>query len=151
MTTFSECGLNFPLFEAPIEDAVVHGPGECSWCGEPALFLFEAACYSCFRDGRVDHTIDTEHGMVRPEDAERGMTHGIPFDLKNLPNLQLVPHPVDPDFPNEHWYSVRHKVEDLTELTRTPAYHALQGEQWLFCCGRPAIFIGSLKKQRLIE
>lgn len=151
MPRFSDVGLDFPLFQGPIEDAVVQGSGKCSECGKAALYRFDDACYSCFRAGRTDHTTDTEHGMVSSEDAERGMTNGIPLDPHHLPNLPLVAHPVDPSFPDDRWYSVEYKVEDLRELTRTPAYHTWQGEQWLFCCGRPAVFVGTLNRGLLAE
>jgi hypothetical protein len=50
--------------------------------------------------------------LVRPEDAERGMTHGIPLsDPGQLAEYELVPHPVDPSFPDERWYGVKIDIE----------------------------------------
>jgi len=89
--------------------------------------------------------------MVRPDDAIQGRTHGLPLDPGNLPNLPLIAHPVDPNFPDEHWYSVEFCPDDLIELTRTPTYHTWQGERWLFCCERPAVFTGSVDSDALAE
>jgi uncharacterized protein CbrC (UPF0167 family) len=152
METFDDLGMPFPLFQAPIESACVERDRDCSCCGTNASILFEGACYACFRAGKVDHTIDTEFGMVRREDAERGLTHGIPLgDPSELPDYELVPHAVDPNFPDEQWYSVRFSAEALRELVRTPKFHSWQGERWLFCCKRPCVFIGDLPLAALEE
>jgi hypothetical protein len=149
LTTFADVGMEFPLFAAPIEDAIVDEPGECSHCGNESELLFNDSCYACFRSGKGSHTVDTEYGMVRPEDAINGCTHGIPLNPSNLPDLPLVAHAVDPKFPNEHWYSVQFAAADLIELTRTPTYHTWQGERWLFCCTKPSIFLGCLDTEKL--
>ena len=143
--------MEFPLFAAPMEDAIVDELGECAQCGKTSQLLFNESCYACFRTGKGSHTVDTEFGMVRPEDAIQGCTHGLPLDPDNLPNLPLIAHSVDPNFPDEHWYSVKFRPADLIELTRTPAYHTWQGERWLFCCGRPSVFIGSVDSDALAE
>jgi uncharacterized protein CbrC (UPF0167 family) len=149
--TFAEIGMEFPLFAAPTEDAIVDEPGQCAHCGNASQIVFNGSCYTCFRAGEGSHTIDTEYGMVRPEDAVSGCTHGIPLDPNNLPGLPLVAHAVDPKFPDEHWYSVRFDPADLIELTRTPIYHTWQGERWLFCCEKPSIFMGRLDSSKLAE
>lgn len=151
MTTFADIGLNFPLFQAPIIDADVDGPGSCIVCNKIVKILFAEACFECFCAGRVDHTIDTVYGMVRPEDAKLGRTHGIPLNPEALPDLPLVAHEVDPNFSDEHWYSVKCDAESLIELTRTPSYFTWHGEQWQFCCLRPCVFIGKLSKERLAK
>lgn len=151
MVTFAEIGMQFPLFAAPIKDAIVDEQGACSHCGTVSKLLFGGSCYTCFRVGKGDHTVDTEYGMVRPEDAVNGRTHGIPLDPNNLPSLPLVAHAVDPNFPDEHWYSVQFAPTDLVELTRTPSYHTWQGEHWLFCCEKPSIFMGRLDSSKLAE
>jgi uncharacterized protein CbrC (UPF0167 family) len=144
MITFDELGMPFGLFEAPVSSAEVDSTGgPCAHCKQPAKVLFEGACYACFRAGLAQHTMDTVYGMVRPEDAARGLTHGIPLaDPATLSGCELVAHPVDPKFPDEKWYSVRIDANELVELTRTPAYHSWQGERWQFCCSRPCVFIG---------
>jgi uncharacterized protein CbrC (UPF0167 family) len=143
--------MEFPLFAAPIEDAIVDEAGECSHCSKASQLLLNGSCYACFRAGKGSHTVDTEYGMVSPDDAINGRTHGIPLDPSNLPDLHLVAHSVDPKFPDEHWYSVQFSPADLIELTRTPTYHTWQGERWLFCCEKPSIFVGRLDSRKLEE
>ena len=83
--------------------------------------------------------------MVRRDDVDNGMTHGIPLSgPEDLAGYELVPHPVDPNFPDEKWFSVKVDRAELRELTRTPNYHSWQGERWLFCCGRACVFLGEL-------
>lgn len=149
MPTFTDIGLDFPLFQGLVEDAILEEPGVCSRCAATAPLLLAKKCYDCFRAS--GHTMNTEYGMVRPEDARAGVTHGVPLDPKRLPDLPLVAHPIDPAFPDEHWYSVKCDPQDLEELTRTPKYHTWQGEQWLFCCGRPAVFAGTLNSRSLAK
>ena len=151
MPTFAELGMEFPLFAAPIEDADIDKPGACSHCSKARPILFGGSCYACFRSGMGSHAIDTEYGMVRPEDAVNGHTHGIPLDPQNLPDLPLIAHAVDPEFPDERWYSVQFAAADLLELTRTPSYHTWQGERWLFCCNKPSIFLGCIDSDQLTE
>jgi uncharacterized protein CbrC (UPF0167 family) len=79
-------------------------------------------------------TKDTELGMIRYADAIRGQTHGRP-GLNNA-NFELVR--VDED-----WVAARLPIPDMFELLRTPSYSTWQGEQWLFCCSRPMIFVGT--------
>ena len=89
--------------------------------------------------------MDTEFGMVTLEEADQGRTHGIPLkDPSDLKDYSLTAHPVDPNFPDQHWYHVHFEKADLHELLRTPKYHTWQGERWLFCCKRPMIFRGSI-------
>ncbi|WP_425572471.1 CbrC family protein [Novipirellula caenicola] len=137
--------MPFPLFLAPVAHAAVDDAGSCEMCGRPASVRFSGACYKCFRNGGVEHTVDTEFGMVRVEDAQKGLTHGIPLsDPSILSDYELIPHPVDPKFPEETWFHVRIETEFLLELVRTPTYLAWQGEHWQFCCRRPCVFLGRL-------
>lgn len=151
MAKFADLGMDFPLFEAPISEAAIGDGGECVACGTLSTVRFEDACYRCFRDGRVEHTIDTEYGMVGPEEAAAGVTHGLPLNPAAYRHLELVPHDVDPNFPDERWYGVRFDSADLQELVRTPGYHTWQGERWLFCCRKPSIFIGEVTQENLEE
>jgi uncharacterized protein CbrC (UPF0167 family) len=142
---FDELGMPFKLFEAPVSSAMVDSAGvrPCAHCKQQATVLFEGACYTCFRGGLAPHTVVTVYGMVRPEDAARGLTHGIPLaDPTKLRGCELVAHPVDARFPDEKWYSVRIDSKELIELTRTPGYRSWQGERWQFCCLRPCVFVG---------
>lgn len=149
--TFENVGLPFPLFLAPLAHAIVDPPGSCVVCNEAAPFRFAEACYSCLRAGK-GRTVNTELGMVRPEDAEQGWTHGIPLDNPSqLPDFDLVPHAVDPNFPDEQWYHVRIAPEYLQELIRTPRYHSWQCERWLFCCRRPSAFLGSVPSELILR
>ncbi len=145
METFDDLQRPFPLFKAPIAHAVLDGPGNCVRCNERAGMRFHNACYSCFRLGEIDAVIDTEFGMVTRDAAIAGHTYGIPLDdPSEITGYQVTQHPVDPRFPTEHWYRVQIDPEHLCELLRTPKYHTWQGESWLFCCGRPMVFRGSL-------
>ena len=148
MQFFADLKMPFPLFLAPIADAWVDPPGVCNACGGKSLIRFRLACYDCFRAGKADHVLDTELGMVRDEDAQNGWTHGLPLSNPNqLPDYELIPHPIDPAFPDETWYHVRVAADYLFELLRTPSYHTWQGERWLFCCQRPCVFVGSLPSE----
>jgi hypothetical protein len=144
MKTFDDLGMPFPLFRGPVAHACVDPAGDCKVCGKPAELRFFEACYECLRSGSVDHSMDSELGMVRVQDAESGLTYGLPLGIPQLGNYELVPWPVDPDFPDERWYHVRIDSEYLRELLRTPKYHTWQGAYWKFCCKRPCIFLGSL-------
>jgi uncharacterized protein CbrC (UPF0167 family) len=152
MKTFQEMGLPFPLFLAPVSQAIVDPPGNCVVCGTRADLRFAEVCYPCFRDGKAQNVVDTELGMVTHEDAANGMTHGIPLaDPSRLSGYELVPHPVDPNVPDEKWYHVRVAPDHLQELIRTPRYHTWQGERWLFCCHRPSAFLGSLPAELIAK
>ncbi len=149
---FADVGMPFPLFLAPIEDACTDPEGECTSCNAQAKMRFEGGCYACFRAGKIEHTMDTDLGMVRPEDAERGLTHGRPLqDPSDMPEYEWVAHPVDPNAPDEEgWYSARVDVDELRELVRTPKFHTWQGENWVFCCKKPAAFLGGFPLKEVI-
>ncbi|EMI20097.1 hypothetical protein RMSM_02977 [Rhodopirellula maiorica SM1] len=152
MNTFDDLCMPFPLFRGPVAHAAVDDGGSCEICKQPASVRFSGACYKCFRNGGVEHTVDTELGMVRVEDAKEGLTHGLPLsDPSLLSDYGLVPHPVDPNFPDERWFHVRINPEFLLELVRTPTYLAWQGERWQFCCKRPCVFLGRLPAETLSD
>lgn len=98
-----------------------------------------AVCYDCLRAGRAAITHDTEFGMVRWEDAIRGLTHGHP-GLKPDPVVQngfeLGPM-------HDDWQTVRVPREILLELVRTPTYSTWQGDTWFFHCGRVMSYVGT--------
>jgi len=143
-------GYSFPLFQAPVDHAVIDGSGDCIKCGKHVENLFSKHCYECFRAGGINTVIDTEFGMVTLEEATQGRTHGIPLsNPSELSDYQLTPHPVDPAFPYEQWFYVHFNKADLHELLRTPKYSTLQGESWLFCCMRPMVFRGSIPSSLL--
>ena len=81
--------------------------------------------------------------MVRSQDALAGRTMESPESNESSRSTTGA-HPVDPNFPDEHWYSVEFPSADLIELVRTPSYSTWQGERWLFCCNRPSVFIGCM-------
>ncbi len=139
--TLATEGFAFPLFDAPREDASLDPRGACRACGQIADTRFEGACYACFRAGTAPAAIDTEYGLVTIEDARRGRTGGVPRDA-----IQAgVAIAEEWDDGAETWARVACAVDDLVELTRTPKYSTWQGESWLFHCGRPMIFAGSVK------
>jgi len=57
LTKFAEIGMDFPLFSASIDDAIVDTPGACAQCGETSQLLFNESCYTCFRSGKGSHTV----------------------------------------------------------------------------------------------
>lgn len=112
---------------------------DCHDCFKPVSFppvgksgqLF--ACYHCLRSGKAALTKDTVLGMVRWEDAQRGITHGVPG--LTTTDFETVPK-------EDGWVAARVSKDDLLELVRTPTYSTIQGDRWQFCCRRPMTFIG---------
>jgi len=144
--TFADLGMPFPLFEAPTVDASGFQPaGDCNGCGARAVAVFEVdgvhACYACLRGGRAPWTKDTELGLVTAESAAAGRTEGTPSPPETGFELEALP--IDAAFPEQRWFSAKIPREHLDELLRTPNYATWQGEQWIFCCQRPAVFVGA--------
>lgn len=150
MKMFSEMGYSFPLFQAPVDHAVIDNSSNCTECGKYVDILFSEHCYECFSTGEVDSGMDTEFGFVTLEEANKGWTHGIPLsNPAELSDFKLTAHPIDPNFPDDRWYHVHFEKDDLLELLRTPKYSTWQGESWLFCCKRPMVFRGSIPSSLL--
>ena len=117
--------------------------GVCTKCKNPIAWPLTPeedvqVCYDCIRAGRVAFTQDTELGMIRWEDTQRGNTHGIPG-----PNTSEFASQPKEDEPEWQEYKVAH--EDMSELNRTPTYSTWQGERWPFHCERAMIYIGDPK------
>jgi uncharacterized protein CbrC (UPF0167 family) len=119
---------------------------DCRACQQLVVFpdLPEqiVACYSCLRQGRAALTKDTELGMVSWEQAFEGVTHGIPGLARS--DFELVPKESD-------WVGARLPDTTMFELLRTPTYLTIQGEQWLFCCKAPMVFVGSWSRDRFTK
>jgi len=94
-------------------------------------------CTPCLRAGRAAFTQNTELGMVRWEDAQRGRTHGLPGSVPT--GFAVI---TDAD----GWHQVYVPSEVLLELVRTPRYRTLQGENWLFCHGRVMTYLGTWQR-----
>jgi hypothetical protein len=145
MNTFDDLQIPFELFKAPIAHATVDREGECAECGCASDVRFHQPCYSCFRSGLSDSAIDTELGMVTPELADKGMTHGLPLgDPSEFSEYETTAYPIDPKFPNETWFQMHVSSTWLRELVRTPRHSTWQYDHLLFCCRRPMVFRGSL-------
>jgi uncharacterized protein CbrC (UPF0167 family) len=99
-------------------------------------------CYACLRAGRAAMTKDTELGMIRHEEALRGVTHGVPG--LDRADFELVPK-------GDGWVGVRLPPPVMLELLRTPGYPTIQGERWLFCCTAPMIYVGQWSRQKFSE
>jgi len=95
-------------------------------------------CYDCLRLGKAAITKDTELGMVSWDQAFKGITHGIPG--LNRPEFEMVPLEDD-------WVGVRLPQEMMFKLLRTPTYSTIQGDQWLFCCQAPMIYVGEWSRE----
>ncbi|WP_456833377.1 CbrC family protein [Deinococcus sp. UYEF24] len=109
----------------------------CSQCGTSVQFPDTEksvySCSDCLRAGRAAITHNTELGMVRWEDAQRGITHGVPGDA----------HPDFPSSVNEDgWIQAHVPVSELMQLVHTPDFVSWQGEQWLFCHRQPMTYLG---------
>lgn len=145
--TFADRGYPFALFEGPMKEAVVDEAGTCVACSAEADLRFEGACYACFRRGSVVKARDTELGAVDAESLTTGLTGGVPFDERfDARGTQVVRPKVRS---KEPWMRFRVAHERLTELLRTPVYSTWQGESWLFCCGVPMIYVGSVGERLL--
>lgn len=96
------------------------------------------ACYACLRTGKAALTKDTEFGMISWEQAVEGVTHGVPH--LHRPDFEMVRK-------QGGWVGVRMTQEMMFELLRTPTYCTIQGEQWMFCCGRPMISLGEWSRE----
>lgn len=99
-------------------------------------------CYACLRAGGAAMTKDTELGMIRHEDALLGVTHGVPG--LDRTDFELVPK-------DDGWTGARLPVSMMLELLRTPSYHTIQGERWLFCCNAPMIYDGQWSRHKFSE
>ena len=114
--------------------------GVCTQCATPIAWPLTPeedvqVCYDCLRAGRVAFTQDTDLGMIRWEDTQRGRTHGTPGSTQSEFESQ-------PSEDDEDWQQYAVPVEDMEELNRTPSYSTWQGERWQFHCGRAMIYIG---------
>lgn len=101
------------------------------------------ACHACFRAGHAKRTHDTELGMVTPELARDGLTHGVPGPA--LPGWESSSSPNDPSWRRYH---VRREL--LEELVRTPTFTTWQGCYWSFHCQQPMIFVGEWRAEQWI-
>lgn len=123
-------------------DADDREDGTCPRCGAVVPFPVAAdtkelkVCHGCFRAGRAALTKNTELGMIRWQDAVRGVTHGAPGLDRDHPEYDIVP------TDEEDWFAARLPSEVMFELLRTPTYSTWQGERWLFCCRRPMVYVG---------
>ena len=95
-------------------------------------------CYDCLRAGRVAFTQDTDLGMIRWQDTQRGRTHGTPGAAQG--EFESQPKADDAD-----WQEYAVPVEEMEELNRTASYSSWQGERWQFHCGRAMVYIGEPK------
>jgi Uncharacterised protein family (UPF0167) len=121
-----------PRADAPLGQA-------CPGCGNRLAVaelerIAEPACYVCVRQGRIAMSKDTELGMIRHEDAMRGVTRGRP--TLDRADVELV-RPADTS-----WVCAKLPIATMLELIRTPSYLAYQGENWLYCCGGPMVYVG---------
>lgn len=109
-------------------DAHEPGPSICSSCNTQASFPVNKSgdirvCYECLRDGRAAFTQDTEFGMVRYEDAVRGLTHGVPG--LSVSGYETI-------LNEDGWSQVSVRSKVLLELVRTPGYYYLAGRAMAF-------------------
>ncbi len=154
--TFSDLGISFPLFTAPVHEAAEYRElGTCELCQALNAYCFSAtnlegrsriACYSCLRNGQVGIRKNTVVGLVVPRSAEEGITDAVGHSVEELATygFEILPHPTEPDDPD--WHCVRVSKEHLLELLRTPSFLNWQGCCWLFCCKRPMVYVGIWKE-----
>jgi hypothetical protein len=134
--TCGSCKHQFAVPADEHEGAIAKCPGCAADAPIRPLGDQPATCVPCLRNGRVAFIKDTEYGMVRWEDAIRGVTHGVPGLRGAGPGFTLT----DPN--SDGWVGVVIPTPVLLELTRTPTYVTWQGDQWLFCCATAMVYIG---------
>jgi hypothetical protein len=139
--TFADLGLSFPLYEAPASSSSCYiGGGICAIDGIERAHCFEVdervIGYEALARGDAAFVIDTELGMVTPELAREGRTHGAPvLDVRdNAYELRRKQ--------NSDWIEALVPSHHLEALVATPPYTTWQGERWLFHCSEPMIFVG---------
>jgi uncharacterized protein CbrC (UPF0167 family) len=139
MATCPSCGTENGL------DASNRDSSSCRSCGHQILFpeIEDSSpihiCYPCLRSGKGAITSDTVLGMVSWEQAQEGLTHGVPGEI--ITEFELVED-------EEGWHRARVEKAHLYELLRTPNYSTIQGEQWQFCCKAPMVFVGRWDQAR---
>ncbi|MFL5734539.1 MAG: CbrC family protein [Chloroflexia bacterium] len=120
--------------------------GPCRNCGAVVKYPLESdeeaqVCYQCLRAGHAALRKDTVLGMVCWDEANAGLTYGLP-GLSD-PDFEMIPVKDD----EEEWTQARVPRELLFELVRSPNYDTWQGEKWQFCCRRPMIYVGKWGQQ----
>lgn len=141
--TLADDGFVFPLFAGPRDDAELDPQEPCKVCNTDASTRFNGACYTCFREGKAPHAVDTEHGVVTPELAAAGKTGGVPESAARPDGLPAEEIVEEENGERQVWLRMRVPASALLELTRTPTYSTWQGESWLFCCRAPMVYVGS--------
>ena len=148
--TFDDIGIPFPLFEAPIREALEYlRSGDCDVCRTSSAHVFDlnmgTACYHCLRARRARFPKYTSVGSVLDADL---------IDALDLsPNLireqgfeNLEPHSLEPE-----WHTVRTAPGLLDELLVTPNFGCWSDCTWLFCCGQPMVYTGVWKADRFSD
>lgn len=116
----------------------------CVSCSKPVPFPpfpgeEVTASYEALRSGDVAMIKDTEFGMIGPEQAAAGLTHGEPeLESDQVEIVEL----------EDGWRAARLDPADMWELLRTPTYVSWQGEVWLFNAGKPMVFLGSWSREQ---
>ncbi|QDG53545.1 CbrC family protein [Persicimonas caeni] len=123
-------------------DASDRASQPCRECGVEIAFPpfpDETPCigYEALRAGGAALTKDTEFGMITWENAENGVTHGVPWiDPDRVEDVDIVEL-------EEGWHAARLDPDDMWELLRTPSFVSWQGEFWLFSGGHPMVYVGA--------
>ena len=131
--TFSDLGIPFPLFTAPVDEAEEYwGESTCAKCGAVAKHCFSVhggtprnglmACYGCLRAGHASIHKESVVGFISGAGAEEGLTDAVGESSEELLRFgfELIPHQLEPDEPD--WHHVCVPVKHLCELVRTPNF-----------------------------
>ena len=147
MPTFTELGMDFPLFKADVAEAAEYeGRKQCCFCDSHEDHTFSGnngpVCYTCLRNRCARFNKNTVIGSLR-DDSHLDAIGVKESQIRGYGFANLGPHPLAPSKPD--WHLVATDPGLLTELSITPNFNCWSDCTWIFCCQRPMTYLGIWK------